>query len=241
MKRFFLLLIVLASSFAGAADSFDEHCANIAILQDRNVQNEIGVSAAQRNRMNQFADANRNELLAYKKKLGGKPPDPAVLDRYMLELKGNVDNVLTAGQLKRLREVSLQWAGLLGLMDKTVASRVGLEGSQYAKFKQTFIDGQAAVAKINQQVNEELRPIGEKYQRLALAYKGHEQEHQAEIKQLFDQFQKEAAPIKAKYAPRVQEITKETKQKMLAILTPKEVSAWTQLKGRTYVPPKGKS
>jgi len=241
VKQIFLFFLVSICALAGAADSFDAHCGNIAILQRRDVQNEVGITSAQRDQMNKYADANRAKLVAYQKKLNGKTPDRDVVNGYMLELKSDVDRVLTPAQLKRLRELSLQWAGLLGLMDKVVATKVGMSDAQYTKYRQTFMDGQSVVSKINSQIKEALKPLGEKYDKLFAPYKGHEKEHQAEIKKLLQDFEKEAQPIRQRYAPQVQAITKETQQKMMAILTAQQIAAWKNLEGNKYVPPKGKS
>ena len=220
-----------------AADSFDAHCANIAILQSRDIQNEIGITASQRDQMNKFADANRVALQAYQKQLAGKPPEGKVLNGYLLQLQGRVVSVLSASQLKRLRELNLQLAGLGGLMDPVVAGKVGLNGAAYEKYKQTFLAGQKQA---NALIHQTMDPINSKYEKLASVYKGKEKEHEPELKKLFEQFKTEATAAKQRIEPAVKDLTRGTQQKLLAILTSPQKATWTALKGRTYIPPKGK-
>lgn len=235
MKVIILLLTLVAGSFASAADTFDYHCANIALLQDKRVQKEIGITEAERARMNKFADANRAVLTDYQKKLNGAQPDRKVLDGYMNTLKKQVIGVMTDPQIKRLRELNLQAAGLIGLLDKVVATKVGFTDAQFNKYRDTYLAGRKEAEAV---FRSAIVPLDKKYQQLALPYKGHEKEHQAELKSLSEKYVAEAKEAQARIQPRVNEITKATEQKMAALLTAKQKSTWLALQGKKFTPGK---
>src|SRR4051812_29884919 len=133
IKRIYALLLVLAAVSAGGAfgapggmDQFDLHVSSLRILQDRSVQAELGVTTAQRAKMDKFADGYNSDLNAYlaelkkQNKADEQLPDET-MSMMLARLKQSVMAVLTPSQLKRLREISLQAYGLNGLMDDTVA------------------------------------------------------------------------------------------------------------------------
>jgi hypothetical protein len=230
-----LLILFFAASVAGAVDSFDYHCANIALLQDAQVRAEVGISEAQRTQMNKFADAHRARLLTYQKKLAGKAPDMQVLSGYLEDLKRNVVGTMTAPQVKRLRELNLQAANLIGLLDQTVAAKIGMVGAQFTKYKNNYINGKNSAENILRQA---ILPIDQKYQRLAAPYKGKEQQHKAELEQLGKQYQAEVESARKAVQPRVDAITKQTQQQLQSSLTPQEISAWNAIKGKPFHPKK---
>lgn len=233
MKGISLFLVVLLAAFASAVDSFDYHCAGIRLLQDQRVQAEIGITAQQRTQMNKFADAHRAKLTAYGTKLGGKQPDPKVLMQYLEELKASVVGIMSTGQVKRLRELNLQASGLVWLCDKVVATKVGMSSSQYTKFCQIYKSGSSAAETL---IKQAMLPLDQKYQKLALAYKGKEQQHQKELQALGQQFQAEAKTAQANIKPQYDVITKRTEQQLLACLTPQMKTNWANLKGKTFAP-----
>lgn len=230
-----ILLLALVAAAAGAADTFDYHCANIALLQDKRVQKEIGITEAERAKMNKYADANRALLTDYQKKLNGARPDKQVLDGYMNALKKQVIGVMTDPQIKRLRELNLQAAGLIGLLDKVVATKVGFTDAQFNKYRDTYVAGRKEAEGI---FRAAIVPLDKKYQQLALPYKGHEKEHQAELKSLSEKYVAEAKDAQKRIQPRINEITKATEQKMSALLTPKQKTTWLALQGKKFTPGK---
>jgi hypothetical protein len=237
LKGFTLLLIVLIAKLASAVDVFDYHCANIALLQDRQVQNEVGITEAQRAQMNKFADAHRARLQAYQQQLKGQRPQMQVLGQYVEELKKNVIGILTAPQIKRLRELNLQAAGLVGLLDPVVAKRVGMSDPQYNKFKQTYIDGKVSAEKI---LRTAIEPINQKYVKLVAAYKGKEKEHPKEMQDLETKFKGESGAAAKHVQPQIDAITKATEKKLRAQITPQMNAAWIALRGKAFQPKKTK-
>lgn len=228
-------MIFVLAAVAGAIDSFDLHCANIAILQDKRIQREIGITEPQRNTMNQFASAHTQKLQKYQKELAGKRPDMNVLNGYMEDLKNKVCTVLTASQMKRLRELNLQAAGLLGLMDDVVAAKIGMSKPERDKFRNAYVSGKASAAKI---IRAAILPIDQKYQKLAAPYKGKEQLHKAELEKLAKDYEAEARAAQQRVQPQVSAIEKQTQQKLQSLITAKEKAAWLALQGKPYSLPK---
>ncbi|MEZ5163708.1 MAG: hypothetical protein R2688_08140 [Fimbriimonadaceae bacterium] len=75
-------------------------------------------------------------------------------------MANKVVGVLTAGQLKRLREITLQNAGPVAMMDPTVAKKIGLSDSQLKSIRSRF-DSDAKKADGIQE--KAFKPIIDKY------------------------------------------------------------------------------
>src|SRR5260370_7545871 len=95
VKLLLLITATLATGFAYAVDSFDYHCANIALLQGggngrgKNLQKEIGLTPDRLKRTNKFAAENRAQIEAYNKQLAGNTPDPTHLNTHIAKLHYN--------------------------------------------------------------------------------------------------------------------------------------------------------
>ncbi|HWA83175.1 MAG TPA: hypothetical protein VG820_07080 [Fimbriimonadaceae bacterium] len=235
MKVISVLIALVGAALAGAVDSFDYHCANIALLQDKSVQKEIGITEAERSQMNKFADAHRARLAAYQKGLNGAAPNAKVLDGYMNDLKSQVVGVMNPAQVKRLRELNLQAAGLIGLLDQVVATKIGFSDAQFKKYRDTYLTGRKEAETL---FRNTIVPLDKKYQNLAAPYKGHEKEHEAELKTLSEQYVAEAKQAQSRIKPRVDAITKATEEKMRALITAKQKATWLALQGKKFTPGK---
>lgn len=234
MKGFSVALLLLIASLCGA-DSFDAHCAGVTLLQDKRIQKEIGITEQQRTKMNKFADENRAKMEAYQKSLAGRPPDMKVLTGYMEELKRKVQSVMSPAQIKRLRELNLQAANTLALLDHTVAMKVGMSESQYKQFTKLYGDGQREAQKL---AAAQLLPINKKYEKLAAVYKGQEQQHQKELQALSQKYREEATAAAKRIQPKVAAISKQTEKQMIALLSAKQKATWEALKGKKFTPKK---
>src|SRR5688572_8244925 len=170
MKSAITLLAIVWAVFAGAQgldklDPFWFHCSDVQILQAKEIQKEIRLTEAQRNKMNVFAQRHQAKLTAlgaeYEKKK--KPQDPQKDPRlvgYFLELKKNVMAQLSTAQLKRLGEISLQRLGMASLMDDKVGARVGLSKTQINSLRNVFQDGGKKYASVERSAAE---PVLNKY------------------------------------------------------------------------------
>src|SRR5204862_7546445 len=105
------------------------------------------VTEAQRKKMNDAAATHRTRLTTYDaqqkmaKVKDTNEQSAAKLKGYYDELKKGVFSSLTPEQLKRLRELSLQRAGLVSLLEEVVAKKIGLTGAPHENFRKIFTDG----------------------------------------------------------------------------------------------------
>ena len=162
MRLLTILGVLGLALSAFAFDDFDYKVSNIDVLRDKGVQAEIGITEGQRSRMNVFAEqyskASQAKVAEYQK--AKKKPDQALskfsFDLYVT-LRTNVLKILSPGQIKRLRELTLQAAGPRALLDKAVSERVGIPSAEYTAFCAAIRDGDQKVAAIKQKVSEKVR------------------------------------------------------------------------------------
>lgn len=163
MRIFTIVPMLCLAVFARAADSFDLEIADIALLQDKAVQTEVKVTPAQRNKMNAFAEEfnkkNNEKINEYQK---AKKQVDGAFQSFMMkqqqEIRTEVLNTLTADQIKRLRELTLQALGPRALVFKPVAKKVGMSDAELQKLRAAITEGDQKIAKIKKQVSDKIRP-----------------------------------------------------------------------------------
>lgn len=139
-----LLATALMSSVA-KADQFDYLIANILLLQEKPVQKELGVTEAQRAKLNGHADWMNGKMAALdkqyteqrKKNANAKAPT-AEVTKLQRDFKQRLMGELTANQVVRLREVTIQVAGYPALFDDMIAKRLGLTSKQSTTLKTSW-------------------------------------------------------------------------------------------------------
>jgi hypothetical protein len=226
-----LVLSSLIVGFQTKPDPFDYHCADVLILQAKPVQQEIKLTEAQRNKMNVAAQKHQKVIEGLQKKYGNQQPDEATMKKVnpqiqksFDELKKSVIAVLSAAQLKRVREINLQRMDVAALLDVEVAKRLGLKPGQSKKIGQTVQAAQTKVAKLQQ---DAASPILTKYQ-------SKQPKSEAEGKKLQAEFNKEMEAAGKKVAPKVIAEQKSAKDKVLAVLTPSQRTAFKALQGNPF-------
>ncbi len=231
MKRSLLFAIsaLALSSVASAQIDFDKRASDVGLLQSKAIQTEVGITAAQRDKMNLAAEAHRKRLEAYQKQLqalGTMTPDKTRLLGFFETLKNDVFAVLTPPQIKRLRELTLQRLGMVSLTDPQVAKKVGLSSAQIDKLKAAFEAGRTKFVTLQQgTANQILAP-----------YKNRKPTSQAEATSLRAEVDGKMKAASLKIKPQLEAIGKETDASMLAVMTPAQKSAWTALKGKSFKP-----
>jgi hypothetical protein len=162
LRAVLFVAIIASATLAFGRDEFDLKVANIDVLRDRAVQDEIGITEGQRTTLNKYADAfskgNQAKIDEYKK--AKKQPDAALQKFTMnafITLRTNVLKSVSDGQLKRLREITLQIAGPRAILDPVVAKRVGLTDAEYQAFKKAIIDGDTKIAKIKGEIGKKIQ------------------------------------------------------------------------------------
>ena len=162
MRAFTIFTFLVMAVTAHAADAFDLKVANIDVLQDKNVQTELGITPGQLKSMNvfatQYSETNKTKINEYQK--AKKPVDQAFSDFYTkqrITLRTNVLKLLSPNQVKRLRELTLQAAGPRSLLDKAVADKVGIPTTEYVNFCTAIREGDQKIAKIKQEVSDKIK------------------------------------------------------------------------------------
>lgn len=225
-------LLLLAAPVAHAADDFDYHIASVVLLQLKEVQTELKITEAQRAKMNKHAETHRGKLTDYSKQLDQRSeaakkqvgPDEAKLSAMFDELKKKVLAELSAAQIKRLREISLQQVGFAALNDSLVATKVGLNKDQLERIRRTFESGFREAEELERGAVQ--KAIG--------PYKDRKPKDGAEEKKLYEEVQKKADQARDSVSARVDKIREFTKSKIMGILTPQQKQAFTALQGKPF-------
>lgn len=226
-------LVVTATSFA-APDPFDQQVANFQLLQDKAIQKELGISEGQRNKMNSVAGKYQSAMKALQdqavKDKSGKP-NPALQKKAtesLIGLRNDVLKQLSDGQLKRLRELTLQLAGKRALLDPNVAKKVGLSSSQSKSLTESFKSGASKLQALQAEAYKALEP----------KWKDKKPKNNEEAKKFAEAFQKELAGELAKRKGRATALEQEFDKKMTSIVTPAQWKSLEALRGKPFKLPK---
>lgn len=229
----FALVAGTASAQSVANATFDEYVGDVILLQSKPIQKELGVTEAQRARMNAAADRYRTTLTALDKGLNGRKPTETDFKKAQpqiqaagTQLKLDILAVLTTPQKVRLRELTLQRSGLSAINDPRVAEKIGLSGASLTKFRSTYREGGLAIAAIQRKATE---PIMAKY-------KGKQPKTAEEGKALQQQVDAELRKAAEKVSPQIRALEASISTKLLALLTPKQKAAYENLRGKTFRP-----
>ncbi len=240
MKAKLTLLSVFLIAIAGAQakplpgkmDQFYFHAADVALLQVKPVQKELGVTEVQRKRMNSFADIHRGRLKKLedeykkaKKDPQEAPKDPKLVG-FFYELKLNVMRTLQPAQLKRLGEISLQRVGLAALTDDVVAKKVGMSKDQTDKMRTAFQAGGTRYAAAEKAA---ATPVLTKY-------KDKRVKDQKEAEAMQKQFDAELKVAMQKAGPGLANIRTTAETNMKAILTAQQLAKYQALLGKKFNP-----
>ncbi len=231
-----LYLAVCGFALAIGQDPFDLHASNVSLLQMKPIQKEIGVTEAQRAKMNAAAAVYTKEMTALSAEVqkaaaqNHKPPANAKsrADAALAKLNRAVLAQLSATQLKRLREISLQAAGGAAMGDDVVAKRVGLDASQVKKIRAIYDAALKAAAALEQkEMDAALKDIKDK-----------KPKDDAEAKKLIAEAQKRAAAVRQRLAAPTNKLRVDAEVKSMALLSTAQKSAWSALLGKRYDLPK---
>lgn len=224
------MLLGVAALCSAVADPFDAAVADIGLLQIKAIQTELKVSTAQRNKMNTYAEAHRRALAAYEAEVTKSKTDPQKamaspkFKKIFDDLKNGVISQLSIYQLKRLRELTLQRAGIVAIGQDSIAKRVGLTAAQTKKYR-TIFEGEYKKAETLKAaaVKAALKP-----------YEGRKPKDEAEAKKLNAEVQKKLEAVQKGLAPKLAAMAKATEAKLLAVLTAVQKKSWAALLGKPY-------
>ncbi len=186
MRILLLPMALLVCGIASAQDpAFDKQIADIRILTDKRVQKEIKLSQTQLAHLKKYSE-NLNAELAkldksfaaeVKKNKSAKPPSDkakAVLTRF----NGSCLSELSSAQVKRLRELTLQSAGIIAIFDPRVAAKLGLSSTQISSLKDRFEANSKRASKIQ---SDAAAPVVKKYGNTKPKDKAEAQKRQQEV------------------------------------------------------------
>lgn len=224
--------VAVLSASGLAAENFDFSVANFAILQDKRVQKEVGITAAQRDQLNRFAAADnerRKAIIAAAQKAKEKeltPDQKKAVNASLLKLRSEVLSSLKPEQLRRLRELTIQSAGPIALLEENIARRLKVTLDQRKKIAAAYQAGQKEAVSLR---NAALGPLSAKW-------RGKKPKNEAEAKTLSAEFNKEMRAAEQKVAPRLNAISMETGRKIMAIVTAQQRAEFEALKGKPFRP-----
>jgi len=228
----FSSLFVAALCFGQKVDSFDMKVADYRLLLSRKVQAECGVNEAQRARLNKVADQEKAKIEPYLAQVQkeGRSQDSLRTDKTYLgmldELRLRVLEQLSLPQLKRLRELTLQSIDIRGILNVTVADKIGMSAAQLKKVRDIFSAYVKASTAIIKDVN----------QGIASKYKNTKVQTQAEAKSLNDSMNRQRDEELKKHKPQFDKLEKETKRDIDAVLSAKQLAAYQALQGKPFNP-----
>ncbi|MBV6457346.1 MAG: hypothetical protein HONBIEJF_00454 [Fimbriimonadaceae bacterium] len=228
---FFVWLVLLLGG-APVQESFDHYVANIVILQDKKLQKHLGITEAQRAKMNEYASKHGAALQKYgkemekaKKSVAAAGMDPK-FEAIFKDLKDGVLKQLKPAQIKRLAEISIQVVGPAALSDDRVCTKIGVPKSTAASIRKVITDNMTKASKIQ----------AAELQKVLAKYKDKDPKTDAEKAKLENQLRADMAAAEKRVAPQVEKIRVATETSILAKLTTAQKAAFKKLQGATYTP-----
>mgnify|MGYP007132075392 FL=1 len=228
--RTVLISLVLGFAALVAGQTFDADIADIGILQAKPVQKEVGLTEKQRATMNRFADAYNTEMKALGEKARKADPknppkdlDPRASAAYR-KLRAAVLKELTAAQLKRLREITLQEVGTPALADPKVAKQVGLSEAKRKQIEGIFSAGaNKASALERQEMDKALADLRKKKPKT-----------EKEANDLMQEAGKRADQVRTKIETRIRAFRRDAESKALSVLDATQKTKWATLQGKPF-------
>jgi hypothetical protein len=225
--------VILASATLGfaQAESFDAYASNLALLQDKRIQTELGITEAQRKTLNSHAEWYNAQTASVQKAAPNAKTQAQQqelskrLQSLMGQMKTRCLKVLTRGQTKRLRELSLQLQGPAVLLDDRVAKEVGANADQLKKMRALY---EGNIKKVSAMQERTFRPIAQKYEKQAKGKSGEA------LKKIQEAMNKEMQSAQVRVQPQVQALAADTRNGILKLLTPAQRTKMQTLMGKPF-------
>lgn len=225
-----IALLTLVCASAHAEETFDRYVADVRLLMTNEVKAELKVTQAQRDKMNAAAK-NYNALAARieeKARKGQKASDSEQkqLDSEIEKMRNGVLNALSASQILRLREITLQVNGLQSLADDRVAKRVGLSSSQVSKIRNLL---QSALQK---SVDIRRKAV----ERIEAQYKDKKPKTDAEKQKLAKEIEAKLRAEMKRVQPQIDKVETDARNAIVKVMTPGQQQVWDSLLGKPFKP-----
>jgi len=224
--------LLFVFSLAGA-ETFDQYVSDIRILQAKPVQKQLGITEAQRAKMNEAAGKNQAFLQKLEADYRGQEMTPELqkkiqprLAASMKTLKSDVLSQLTPAQTKRLREVTLQRASWSGVADERVAKEIGLSSAKLKEYRAVLQAGAQKALSISRAAVD---PI-------VIRYQGMKPKDQASADAMQKKAKLEVQAAQKAVAPQIKQVDIDTKKKLQSLLTPAQIAKYKELQGKPFRP-----
>lgn len=232
MSRLWCSVLTLGASCAVvlAQTAFDREVAEIRLLQTNEVKAELKITQAQRTRMNAAAKGfnDISDKIAAKLEKGQEPTraEQQQQEREFEKMRTGVLNVLNPTQLRRLREITLQTAGLVALTAPPVAKRLNISSAQSKRIESVFKDIGERSSRLARQVSDKIEK----------EFKDKKPKDDAERRRLQAQVRKRMDEEMKRIEPQVKRLQDEGRQRVFAVLTQQQRDGWNSLLGKPFNP-----
>jgi hypothetical protein len=223
------LTMAAGGAWADQDIEFDRYACNILILQDPEIQKELNIQPIQKFNMNKHADWFNAEQgkLETQVRTGQATQDMAKKQEGLLDqMKVKVMKELSKWQTGRLREISLQQAGPMALLDEKVAKKVSISDAQLEKIRKKYADNSKDAAKLE---DAAFNPIVAKYKAL-------KPKDQAEALKFQGEFEKEMSAAGKKIEPAVLKLSDSFQTFLDEAMTKDQQDKFKALLGKPFTP-----
>ncbi|MBX3111723.1 MAG: hypothetical protein KF857_06910 [Fimbriimonadaceae bacterium] len=232
-----------------AEGSFDYDIANFTILQDKQVQKDLGITEEVRAKLNKHAEWFNGELkvldAAFKKVRESNPKAQPPNDKVVplqKELKKRVFADLTAAQIVRLREITVQSAGDAAVLDPRVGKAIGLSDATTKALRDRFQANAKKAQTYQQEINKEggelqqkyLKPLIEKYGNTQPKDQAESTKRQNEAKAALEPHKAEFEALQRKLQSRMGDLEKDFHTFVEGKLDAKQKASLAKLKGKEF-------
>lgn len=226
MRTLVLVGVALSASLAGAQSVvFNQKVANVMLLQIDSVKKELKISDSQRSAMNAAAkpfNAYAQEL----EKANKQPTQTQITKLTGLRetMRTKVLGLLSVDQLRRLREITLQDAGLFAIATNDVAKELGIAGANLTAIRNALKSGADRSQKLIQ--DTEMKVLKQ--------FENRDPKTESDKKKVADEYQKKLMAEMQKIRPQVDKIEKDTTAKVMGKLSTAQRQKWVALQGKPF-------
>jgi len=211
----------------------------VLLMAHKEVGTEIGLDDHQREALADLQAKSHDEILSRMRAAAAGNPEEAnetpeehraqfqqrmaqqraYMESFPAEMAKRAEGVLKSAQVKRLRELDLQWRGPLALADPKVADALKLSSEQRDKVAAVLRDYQAAVVNIRMQARPGFNGAGT----VGASQTAPAPPSVEEIRARMTKAQKE-----------IDQARQEAGEKTLAVLSPEQQKRWQQMLGKPF-------
>lgn len=227
----FVLSILLAGQALAQSAAFDLKIADVTLLTLSEIKKELAVTEPQRARMNVAAKPYNDLSKKLRDKYEGKEkgPSKAELDQLtstQQKMRAGVLAVLTPSQLKRLREITLQDAGIVCLVDPDVSKEIGISAQTVKNMQAKFQNG----------VNKSSKLMADAEAKVQKEFANKKPKNQTEADKLRQDYGRRIDAEIKRISPQLNKIKADTEASVMGMLSAAQKSKMQALLGKPFHP-----